>query len=61
MRIGFRFFRRVGIITRGSGVDHEHVGMSYLPVLDSFLGVFDGFGQIISRQSETRHQKCGDT
>jgi len=47
MGIGLGLLCRLGVSKRGFGVRHEHIRMSLLAVINGFLRMADGFGQVI--------------
>jgi len=47
MGIGLGLLCRLGVSKRGFGVRHEHIRMSLFAVINGFLRMADGFGQVI--------------
>jgi hypothetical protein len=61
MGIGLGLLSRLGVGERGFGMRHEHSRMSLLAVINGFLRMADGFGQMILGEGEPRREQSGDT
>jgi len=58
VRIGFRLFRRFGVLKASFGVSDKHVGVAHFAMLNGFFRVANGFGQVILSESKTRRYEC---